>query len=177
MATQSGQGEGQLTKDHRWYPKTVNVEDCNVQSVNKLRIVYSNVDLYSKDKMLEVSAKLKDIIDIPHVIALQEVKPYNFRYERISEEYKLYDYEFVECNLFSQQGRGMLMYIRRGFKYNAVEMGSNYCEHCCTEIVIGKSEKLPFASMYRSPTSELENSSELFNLFYEIIFRHYKYKV
>ena len=51
--------------------------------------MFTNVDTYSRDKILELNALIKSFDNPPHLIALQEVKPKNYRYERILEEYKL----------------------------------------------------------------------------------------
>ena len=49
----------------------------------------------------------------PKIIALQEVKPKNFKFARTLAEYNLEGYEFIHRNLEKQDnGRGLLVYIR-----------------------------------------------------------------
>ena len=77
--------------------RTVNLR--NINSVHKLNVLYSNLDVFTKDKMLELSARIKAMDSMPNIIALHKVKPKNAKYERISEEYKLKEYDYVSCNL------------------------------------------------------------------------------
>ena len=138
--------------------------------------MFSNVDVLSRDKVLELSARLKTMDVSPSIIALQEVKPKRYRFERISEEYKLDEYESVECNISNEEGRGMLMYIKKGISYNVVDLGSGYCEYCCIEVFCG-SDTLLITSVYRSPSSDEDNNKRLFELFHVLSNRNENYKV
>ena len=139
-----------------------------VNSVNKLNVMYSSVNVYSKDKT-RTKLQTKDYGYMPlHIIAIQEVKPKKYRYERISEEYKLDDYENIEYNLSNQEVRGMQIYVKKLMKYKIVDLNSRYCEYCSIEASCGSTDKLLFISVYRSPTSEDDNNKDLFELFQEL---------
>ncbi|KAG7161598.1 putative Endonuclease-reverse transcriptase-containing protein 12 [Homarus americanus] len=72
----------------------------------KFLIMFSNVDVLSPDKLIELNAQLKEMEKTPQVIALQEVKPKHYRYERITTEYNLEGYDIIEQNLLNKEGRG-----------------------------------------------------------------------
>ena len=77
--------------------------------------MFSNVDVFSKDKLLELSVKLKDTKVKPLIIAIQEVKPKNFRYEISLLEYMFEGYDIAKENLQEINGRGQIIYyIKRG---------------------------------------------------------------
>lgn len=86
----------------------------------------------------------------PQIIALQEVKPNNYRYERIRAEYELEGYEIIEQNLFNETGRGLMIYIKSGLRYNGIELKIVYNEYCCVEVMCNTG-KLLLTSIYRSP--------------------------
>ncbi|KAG7163715.1 hypothetical protein Hamer_G002947 [Homarus americanus] len=75
-------------------------------NVGKFLIMFSNVGVLSPDKLIELNAQLKEMENTPQVIALQEVKPKHYRYERITAEYNLEGYDIIEQNLLNKEGRG-----------------------------------------------------------------------
>ena len=87
-----------------------------VQRDTSLFIMFSNVDIFSLDKRLEMGNILKTMEIQPQIIALQEVKPKNYRFERTSADYLLDGYDFVEQNLFSDMGRGLIIYVKKLLK-------------------------------------------------------------
>ena len=58
----------------------------------------------------------------PCVIALQEVKPKNFRYDRSTIEYFIDGYDIVEKNLHNEKRRGLIVYVKKGIKFHSVEL-------------------------------------------------------
>ena len=70
--------------------------NITVHSVNKFCVVFSNVDVFSPDKIREVRHRLHDSKVKPHVIALQEIRPKNYRFERLLVEYSIDGYEILE---------------------------------------------------------------------------------
>lgn len=91
--------------------------------------MFSKVDIFSLDKQLELNERLKLMENKLHVIALQEVKPKNFRFEKSAQEYNLEGYVIVEHNLWADFGGGLLLYARDGISYYNVLLDTNYCEH------------------------------------------------
>lgn len=65
----------------------------------KLKILFSNMDVES----CELKNRIKGMKNYPHIIAVQEVKPQNIRYERDLAEYNIEGYELM--------GRGIIIYI------------------------------------------------------------------
>lgn len=141
----------------------------------KLFIIFSNVDIFSIDKILELSTKLKEMEYTPHITALQEVKPKHYRYEWTLLEYKLKAY-MLEQNLYNGEGRGLLIYTKEGTKFNTVELMSDNCEYCCTEVSVSGGTVL-ITSIYRSFSSDCDNNNKLLQFMQEIIDREVQYKL
>lgn len=139
--------------------------------------MFSNVDTYSADKQLELSERLKLMEHTPQVIALQEVKPKNYRYEKSIAEYKLDGYDIVEHNLNANEGRGLLLYVKENTKCTSVELSTNYSEYCSIELKNGSGETVMVTSVYRSPNSTAENNAYLLELLQEISETKYVYKL
>lgn len=82
-------------------------------AVKEFKVMFSNVDVFSNDKLNELKAKISEDEEPPQIIAIQEVKPKNFRYERDIIEYTIQGYEIYGENLKQGVGRGLLLYILR----------------------------------------------------------------
>ena len=89
-APNPGEGRGRRLND---LPKII------VHSVNKFCVVFSNVDVFSPDKVRELRHRIQESSVKPHVIALQEVRPKNCRFERVLAEYNIDGYEIIEKNV------------------------------------------------------------------------------
>lgn len=140
--------------------------------------MFSNVDVYTEDKINELRMKLKNMTMPPHIIALQEIRPKHHRYERVLSEYALDGYEIAGKNInLSDEGRGLLMYLRKGMKYNIVNLTTNYCEYLCVEVK-GNVDNLLVTSLYRSPSNNMMGNEEnLLLLMQEISDLNTRYKV
>ena len=145
-------------------------------TVNRLKITFANVDVLTGDKLNELKSRIKEAEFIPHIVALQEVNPKYYRYERVSAEYEIEGYEIIAKNLSSNDYRGLLVYIIKGVKYRLVPIKSSYNEFICMEI-LGKHESFLFVSIYRSPSSDRGNDMKLLELFQEISDLSFKYKI
>ena len=112
----------------------------------------------------------------PSIIALCEVKPKNFRYERNLAEYNLEGYDLLPYNIGKDDpGRGMLIYILSGVQYSTVNINNNFCEYLSVEIALNSSDKLLLTLIYRSPSSSQQESIKLNNLFKEINEKQYSH--
>lgn len=121
----------------------------NVDNVNsKFSIMFTNVNVYTMDKILELRSLLATFRDKPSIIALLEVKPKHFRYQR-NIEYSIEGYEIEEMNVMGKEGRGLLMYVKRGIKYSKIDLASSFSEFCCLEVLL-QGEKLILTFVYRS---------------------------
>ena len=146
--------------------------------LNKLIVLFSNVDTFNIDKLHEIRARLALLDSKPHITALSEVKPKNFKFERDLSEYTIERYEIIPMNLKKDdKGRGMLLYILDSVKYIQVEMNTQFQEYICVAIELKRSEKLLFTSIYRSPTSTDENTLQLNNLLRKISNTKYTHKL
>lgn len=152
-------------------------ETSLARKVENLRIVFSNVDIFSQDKISELKTRIKTMKKCPHSVALQEVKPKHFRFERELVEYEIDGYEVLEKNLKSdEEGRGLILYVKKGLPYSIVTLKENYCEYLCVEVK-GKSEQVVITSVYRSPSCDDENNKKLLSLMQEISDLRVKYKI
>ena len=76
------------------------------------------MDTLTNIKLSELKLILSMFDVKPKIIALQEVKPKNFKFDRTKAEYNLEGYEFVYRNLEKQDnGRGLLIYISSDVHY------------------------------------------------------------
>ena len=86
-------------------------------------MVFSNVDVFSKDKIREVRHRLGDSKVKPHVIALQEIRPKNYRSERLLVDYSIDGYEILGKNVTdAREERGLLPYVRSDVSYSEITM-------------------------------------------------------
>ena len=141
-------------------------ETVGANSFNKW-IYFSNVDVLTSDKIEELRGRIRMSEVVPKIIVLQEVKPKNVRYQRFLEEYKLDGYTCIQRNFYSEEGRGIFMYIKENVLYSEVEFQTRYCEYLAIKIT-GKGKSLLFVSIYRSPSSSRENCEALLRLMEEI---------
>lgn len=128
-------------------------------------ISFSNVDVFTKDKLNELIERNKD--KNQEIISLVEVKPKNYDNERSLSEYKITGYEIIENNIRKDdEGRGMLMYIKNTVSYTEMKLPVAFREYQCIQ-VIGGDSKIVVLSVYRSPNSNSENDKELNDLLKE----------
>ena len=139
--------------------------------------MFSNVDTLTNEKICELKTTIESMSEKPMIIALQEVKPKNFKYDRLLAEYNLEGYEIIHKNLEkSSRGRGMLIYIQQSLKYTSVNIDIDFEEYLCIEIKLSGNDKLLFSSIYRSPSStQLENQKlcELLRKICNMKYSHY----
>lgn len=111
-----------------------------------------------------------------HIIALKEVIPKNYRYERDLIEYVLEGYEIVERNIQNEDGRGLLTYVKSGVNFNTVDFKTHFCEHCCIDVCCSYGNLLVM-SMHRSPNSDIDNNNNLLQLMQEVSDYNVQYKI
>ena len=102
---------------------------------NKFHILFSNVDVFNVDKLHELKIRLEKMEVEPHIIALQEVKPKNYRLERYLSDYNIEGYELLGKNLQrDKEGRGILLYVKMYIPFCEVQLQQNFCEYICVEV-------------------------------------------
>lgn len=62
-------------------------------------------------------------------------------------------------------------------KCNTVELSTDYCEHSSVEVKSGNGESLIITSVYRSPSSNVDNNTRLLQLLQEISETNFTYKI
>lgn len=148
-----------------------------VHGVNKFIIMVSNVDVFSQDKLRELKHRLQESNVNPHIIALQEVRPKNYRFERMLVEYSIDGYEMLEKNVINAgEGRGLLLYIRRNMSFIEINLKHQYCEYICLEVK-GVNDTILIASVYRSPSSDVIENDKLLEVMQEFNNHQAKHKL
>ena len=126
-----------------------------------LNVWFTNVDTFNNDKINEITDRIQVSETKPSIIALSEVKPKNYKYERQLSEYNVEPYEFIYQNIGkTDEGRGMIMYIKEGIKYTPVSIKSDFKEFQAIDLNIKGPKKLLALNVYRSPSSNMENSKQ-----------------
>lgn len=133
----------------------------------ELKILFTNVDTLTKEKVIELRHKISGEQLPPQVIAPQEVKPKNFN-EKNRMEYYIEGYEMLTKNLATKCGRGLLLYIQKGIHYEEVVFDAKATEYIAAKI-IGKNKYVLLVSIYRSPNSDKKNNEKIIALLEEII--------
>lgn len=113
----------------------------------------------------------------PHVIALQEVRPKNLRFDHILAEYNVRGYEIIEKNVLNAgEGRVLLVYVREDLSFREILTEHKYCENLCIKIKCKKKD-IVIASVYRSPSSNMEDNVKLLKVMQEISLKQPCYKI
>ena len=127
------------------------------------------MDTLTNKKLSELKVRLSMFDVKPKIIALQEVKPKNFKFDRTKAEYNLEGHEFVYRNLEKQDnGRGLLIYISSDVHYTPVTFEQEFTEYLSVKGNLSDKDNLLFSSVYRSPNSSRENNKDLCKLLKEM---------
>ena len=86
----------------------------------QLKIWYTNTDVFTKNKLDELSSRIAD--EFPDVICIAEVKPKNFKRTWSLVEYNIVGYNTQALNIVPETGRGMLLFIKKDIKYKLVDI-------------------------------------------------------
>ena len=134
---------------------------------NRINIWTTNADVLTNEKILELKTRLQE--EQPHIIAITEVRPKNWKHEISLAQYKLPGYNMEGINLDEDVGRGMLIYIKDTMRYNMLDLQNIvFNEAIACEIQLQGKNTLIFCSVYRSPNSTEENDIGLHNLLYTL---------
>ena len=124
--------------------------------------------MFTNDKINELRAKISGDQSSPQVIAIQEIKPKHYRFERDILEYCIEGYEIFGKNLAKEEhGRGLLLYIQKGIQHDVVVFKEEATEYIASKIK-GKSDDVLFVSIYRSPNSDTVNNEKLMAMLEEM---------
>ena len=134
----------------------------NITNVEALRVIYSNVDVLTKNKMLE----LKDLVKTqnPHIIALTEVYPKRTNFGLIIETYNIPNYELLLAD--ESEGRGVAIYVKKELQPEKIETNFNdvFRESVWCEIRLKQRDKLLVGCLYRSPNSDNNSVQQMLEM-------------
>ena len=113
------------------------------------------------NKMIELKTVV--CIEKPHIIAVTEVKPKNYK-DITLMDFKLDGYDMHPINVANRTGRGILIYIHESIKVNDIEVLVEYEESCWLEIKLSGSDKLLIGCIYRSDSGTQVNNNKLLDV-------------
>jgi exonuclease III len=139
-------------------PKQKKKSNTNVNTVNNLSCLYTNVDCLT-NKMDELNVYIKE--KNYDIIGITEVKPKNHRYDLKIGEIQIEGYTMFTCNIENKNGRGICIYIKDN--YNVQEyIPAEKCEEAIwIEIEANRKNKIIIGCIYRSPNSTQSNNDAL----------------
>lgn len=102
--------------------------------------------------------------NLPHVIAITEIKPKMFKDNLQSSGFNLDGYRVFCHELQENSGRGLLLYVASDIDVSLIDIPIAYIE-CIFLVLKGTrySNSLLIGNIYRSPNSTLENDNKLFD--------------
>lgn len=133
---------------------------------NHFSCMYTNADTLT-NKMEELRLRVSSEKERPEFIMINEVKPKNQRYLVTQAELKINGYEMFS-NIANNDGRGLIIYIRSNIMAREVRFKANFQESLWVEVHLKDGDLLLIGCIYRSPSSVLENNSQLINLIKEV---------
>ena len=78
----------------------------------------TNADVLTKEKLTELKCRTTP----PHVVAISEVKPKNYKRKLTMQEYNLEGYSNEAVNIDKGKGRGMILFINKSLPFQATLM-------------------------------------------------------
>ena len=103
--------------------------------------------------------------DYPDIVCIAEVKPKNFIRTLSLVEYYINGYNLEAINILEDEGKGMLLYIKKSIQYHLLDQFL-FTSILTQEIIVCElktedSNLLAIACVYRSPNSTVNNSDNL----------------
>lgn len=102
--------------------------------------------------------------DPPDIIAITEVKPKNSRFLCTPEEFGIQSFQTFHCNLDSQSGRGVIVYVSKDLESQDVSCNNSFEEFIMLGVKLRNNDMLTLICSYRSPNSTPENNTNLLSL-------------
>lgn len=133
--------------------------------------MYTNPDSLS-NKMTELNSVVS--IEKPHIIAITEVKPKNYRDITLAD-FIIDGYKMHPINVATRLGRGILIYVHESIKVNDIELLMEYEESCWIEINLAKCNKLLIGCIYRSDSGTQDNNNKLLDVFRQALSLNYSH--
>ena len=115
---------------------------------NGIKVIYSNVDILSKNKKQELEILIEDLK--PQIIALTEAYPKHKVLDIDTTIYNIKDYDLFHNS--TENNRGILIYIAKSLDPTSVEITTQYKEVVGCKIKLKGKDSLDIFTIYRSPT-------------------------
>ena len=120
---------------------------------NNLVAWYTNADVLTREKIIELTYRLENSIETPDIISIVEVKPKHYNRELDLKEYSIEGYNLEDNLTQVESGRGIIMYIRDSLPYKFIQPSVRFDEALLIEIPIDIEIRLLIATIYRSPST------------------------
>ena len=88
-------------------------------SSKQLKVGYSNAHVLTTDKLNELKGQTD--CDYPDIVCTAEVKSKNFIKTLSLVEYYINGYNLEAINILHDEGRGMLLYIKKSIQYHLLD--------------------------------------------------------
>ena len=159
----------QKTGSERTHMGQKNSEGDKTKKINEssnskhLKVWYSNADVLITDKLNELEVQID--CDYPDIACIAEVKPKNFIRTFSLIEYYINGYNLEAMNILEDEGKGMLLYIKKSIQYHLLDQFL-FTSILTQEIIICElktedSNLLVNACVCRSPNSTVNNTGNL----------------
>ena len=106
-----------MREKNRESDKTKKINESS--NSKQLKVWYSNGDVLTTDKLNELKVQID--CGYPDIVCIDEVKPKNFIRTLSLVEYYINDNNLEVINILEDEGRGMLLYIRKSIQYNLLD--------------------------------------------------------
>lgn len=135
--------------------------------------LYANADqLLNKieDLKMMIASKKPDVMLFTEVIPKAQKNPIEETQIQIKGYQHYPNFNYTDTNLGSAGIRGVIIYVREGFKSKSVRLKSSYDDHVWVEICLQNDEKLLCGCIYRSPDKErtLETTNNICMIINEV---------
>jgi hypothetical protein len=97
------------------------------KSRDKVTFLYTNADQLP-NKMVELRAIIASSSPQPDIIAVNEVKPKNSRYQLQPADYKIEGYTSFEKNIQKEKGRGIVVWTKEFINARVIDIETEFEE-------------------------------------------------
>ena len=147
-----------------------------------INIWFTNADTLTRNKIIELTEEVK-CDSPPDIIAINEVKPKNFKRVLNATEYQIPGYTFQHNSLDkNDHTRGVAVYIKESIKHSRFDLSRIVStkeklpnDIIAIEIDLVKKQKIIILNMYRSPNSDFRENNNINEFIKKIGMLKYKH--
>jgi Reverse transcriptase (RNA-dependent DNA polymerase)/Endonuclease-reverse transcriptase len=153
----------------------INNSGCKLNSINycseELHVIYTNADCFT-NKRADLVLFLNSLSIKPSIIAITEVNSKALKNKMQESEFNLDGYNIFSMHLGENKYRGILMYVDKSLQASEFEVTTNFEECLFVQIKENNKSTLLVGTLYRSPSSRVDNDGYLCELISHINTQH-----